>query len=136
MTKTRWSSRHPVILESPMSAVTRLAGLPAVRRAAEAVLTRWYAGKRVGDLDRSDPAAVQRRTLLKLVRYAAGTRFGRDHDFGRVRSVADYQARVPLRHYEEFWRDYWEHDYPRLRGVTWPDFIPYYALSSGTTSGN
>src|SRR5207302_5320170 len=44
-------------------------------------------------------------------------------------------ARVPLRTYEEIWRDYWQADYPRLRGVTWPDFIPYWALSSGTTSG-
>ena len=39
------------------------------------------------------------------------------HDFARVRSVADYQRRVPLREYEAFWADYWRGPYPALRGV-------------------
>ena len=36
---------------------------------------------------------------------AASTRFGRDHRFDEVRSVADFQARVPLRTYEDLWND-------------------------------
>ncbi|WP_200305704.1 GH3 family domain-containing protein [Paracraurococcus ruber] len=82
-----------------------------------------------------DPAAEQRRLLLRLVQHAAGTRFGQAHGFAAVRDVADYQARVPLRRYEDFWRDCWQPAYPRLRGVTWPGAVPYLALSSGTTSG-
>ena len=49
--------------------------------------------------------------------------------------VEQYQATVPVRTYEDFWRDYWQANFPRLEGTTWPDFIPYYALSSGTTTG-
>jgi hypothetical protein len=105
-----------------------------VRRAADAALVR-YAHHRTLSLDRMDAGKVQHATLLKLVRKARNTRFGRDHDFSRISSVADYQARVPVRDYEFFWNTYWKEPYPRLDDVTWPGKIPYYALSSGTTSG-
>jgi hypothetical protein len=90
---------------------------------------------RVRQLDAMDAGAVQARTLMKLVRTAVNTKFGRDHGFDRIESVADFQARVPLRDYEQFWTQYWMDAYPRLDDFTWPGKIPYYALSSGTTSG-
>lgn len=111
-----------------------LASSRLVRRAADAVLLR-YAHHRTRALDRLDVGAVQHKTLMKLVRTARNTRFGRDHDFSRITSVADYQARVPVREYEWFWNTYWKESYPRIDNVTWPGKIPYYALSSGTTSG-
>jgi hypothetical protein len=80
-------------------------------------------------------ASVQEQTLLRLVRTARKTRFGRDHDFSVIRGVADFQARVPLRTYEQFWADYWRAAYPRLTDLTWPGTIPFIAVSSGTTSG-
>jgi hypothetical protein len=111
-----------------------LANTRLVRRAADAVLLR-YAHNRTVALDQMDAAAVQHRTLLKLVRKARNTRFGRDHDFSRITSVADYQARVRIHDYEWFWNTYWKDAYPRIDNITWPGRIPYYALSSGTTSG-
>src|SRR5439155_24465635 len=62
--------------------------------------------------------------------------FGRGDGFAGVRSVAGFQGRVPLRTYEDFWRDYWQPTFPQLAGTTWPDFVPYFALSSGTTTGH
>lgn len=111
-----------------------IAGNKWVRRAADAVLTR-YAHNRTVALDHMDVGKVQQNTLLRLIRYARNTKFGRDHDFARIYSVADYQARVPVREYEFFWNTYWKDQYPRLDDITWPGKIPYYALSSGTTSG-
>lgn len=112
----------------------RLAGGRWLRRAADAGLAR-YARRRLARLDHRSAARQQREWLLHLVRKAQRTRFGRDHDFASIRSVADYQRRVPLRAYEVFWRDYWQPAFPRLVDVTWPGLIPYFALSSGTTSG-
>jgi len=112
----------------------RLVGTRAGRVMADAAFAR-YARRRVRFLDRVNAAELQRRTLLRLVRTARDTRFGRDHDFRGVRSIADYQQRVPLREYEAFWRGYWEPAFPDLAGVTWPGRVPYFALSSGTTSG-
>jgi hypothetical protein len=111
-----------------------LAPARPARQLADAVMGR-YAARRIAQLDAMKIGPVQERTLLRLVRRARNTRFGRDHDFARIRSVADYQRRVPLREYEAFWADYWCGPYPSLRGVTWPGPVPYFALSSGTTSG-
>src|SRR5262245_56009093 len=109
-------------------------GNPLARRLADVGLVR-YAHRRTVALDRIDVPAVQRQTLLSLIHTARGTRFGRDHGFDRITSVEEYQAAVPVRTYEDFWRDYWQATFPSLEGTPWTDFIPYYALSSGTTTG-
>jgi hypothetical protein len=95
----------------------------------------WYARRRVRSLDRGSADGAQQETLLRLIRFAQETQFGRQHDFARIRSVADYQRRVPLCDYESFWSRYWRPAYPDLHDITWPGSIPYSALSSGTTSG-
>ena len=98
-------------------------------------ILRAYANRRLGQLKRMNPAAVQQRVLLSLVQRARGTRFGRDHDFGAIRSLTDYRQRVPIRTYEAFWDTYWNDSFPRLADCTWSGTIPYFALSSGTTRG-
>lgn len=98
-------------------------------------LMRLHARWRAATLARQDAVAAQQTQLMKLVRRAAATPFGRAHDFGGIAGVADFQARVPLRRYDEFWRDWWQPRFPRLHGVTWPGAIPFFALSSGTTTG-
>ena len=80
-------------------------------------------------------ARVQEAQLLSLISKAARTKFGIDHSFTSIRSVSDFQKSVPLRSYEDFWTQYWKDSYPRLNNVTWPGAIPFFALSSGTTSG-
>lgn len=94
-----------------------------------------FAKRRMDSLGRKDPVRTQRRTLRRLLRRAERTRFGRDHGFRRIRSVAEYQRAVPLRDYEALWRDYLGSRYPVLRNATWPGRIPYFALTSGTTLG-
>jgi hypothetical protein len=88
----------------------------------------------VSRLDHLDPVAAQRATLLRLVKQAQDTRFGCEHGFAWIHSIADYQHRVPIRDYEAFWHQYWQPAFPYLDSVTWPGRIPYFALSSGTTS--
>src|SRR5690349_2532950 len=118
----------------PLSVLQRIVSRPLVRRLTDVAMGR-YAVRRVARLDQRSAAATQRQTLLRLVRHARHTRFGHDHDFGRIRTIADYQRCVPLRNYEAFWSQYWQASFPLLNNVTWPGQIPYFALSSGTTSG-
>ncbi len=94
-----------------------------------------YARRRMGQINRLDTADVQRTTLARLVRKAAATRFGRDHGFDTIRTVEDFQARVPLRTYEQLWDDYLKASYPRFENLTWPGTMPFLALTSGTTTG-
>ncbi len=70
-----------------------------------------------------------------LVRKAAGTRFGQDHQFRSIRKVDDFQSAVPVRTYEQFWNEYLRDSYPRAENLTWPGLVPFYALTSGTTQG-
>ncbi|ORE91924.1 auxin-responsive GH3-like protein [Stappia sp. 22II-S9-Z10] len=98
-------------------------------------LLRGYAKLRDKRLARRSSVATQEAELLALVRRAAKTTFGRDHDFHSIRTVKDFQDRVPLRTFEDFRRDYFEAAFPVLDDVTWPGRIPYFAVSSGTSSG-
>jgi hypothetical protein len=117
-----------------ISILQHLVGQPMARRIADSVVGR-YAQRRVTRLNHDSVIDVQERTLAQLLRQGRHTRFGVEHDFARIRTVADYQARVPLREYEAMWRDYWQPAFPYIDNITWPGPIPYFALSSGTTTG-
>ena len=97
-------------------------------------LARGYARYRAWRLRHQDAQRTQEQQLLQLVRQAAETRFGRDHGFDAVRTVAQYQAQVPLRDYEELRRGYWQQGFPHIAGATWPGPIRQFAISGGTAS--
>lgn len=97
---------------------------------------KLYAKRRRAALARLDNAVAQRRQLSALVAKAAQTNFGRDHAFARIKTVEDFQAAVPLRRYDDFWRNYWKPAFPIIDNVTWPGRVPYFAVTSGTTSGS
>ena len=98
-------------------------------------LLRLYARQRLRRLARMDPRQAQRRTLSSLIRRARGTQFGRDHEFSEAWSLHDFRSRVPLRDYDAFWESYWRAPFPRLTDCTWPGPVPWFAVSSGTTTG-
>jgi hypothetical protein len=101
---------------------------------ATPLLSRYAAWRR-DRLSTQDPCATQERELLTLVRRAAGTRFGRDHGFDRIDSVAAYQRRVALQSYQSLYEAYWQATSPVLVDCTWPGRVPYFATTSGTSSG-
>lgn len=96
---------------------------------------RLYARRRLAKLAAMDAAQVQQRQLLGLVGRAARTRFGQAHRFSDIRSVTDYQKQVPLRRFEDFQEEFWGKPFPDLRGASWPGKVPFFAVTSGTTSG-
>lgn len=98
-------------------------------------LLRLRASRRLAALARQDHAKVQAETLLGLIRTARTTAFGRAHGFGSIGSVAEYQARVPLRRYEDFWDRFWRPNFPYCQNSTWPGLVPYLAESSGISTG-
>ena len=106
-------------------------------RAMAGPVIDWYADHRRRQLERlwRDPTAVQERALRHLVATASGTEFGLAHGFEGIRSIADYQERVPVR------------DYPQMQpwlaraaageeGTTWPGRCRDWVKTSGTTSGD
>jgi hypothetical protein len=103
-----WNAVHGWITESSLG-----------RRTAEALL-RAAARRHLARLDRLAPARCQQRILLGLLHEAQTTRFGREHDFRRIRTTADFRRLVPLNTRAELWREYWQPVYPNLGGATWP----------------
>jgi hypothetical protein len=98
-------------------------------------LLRLYAEIRLARLAQQDAVAEQERVLDRLLACAKNTRFGLAHRFHQLKGVDDYQRAVRLRSYDDFWNEYWHDDFPVLAGSTWPERIPYFAITSGTASG-
>jgi hypothetical protein len=96
---------------------------------------KWFARRRRKALAAQDPVVAQEQVWRDLTAKGANTRFGRDHGFASLRSISDFQRAVPLRRYDDFWKTYWKPAFPRIDNVAWPGMVPYFAVSSGTTSG-
>lgn len=83
------------------------------------------------------PAAAQRKELLKLLRKAEETTFGRAYDFAGLRGaddpVAAFQNRVPTVDYDALFSPWWERVYEGKKDMTWPGKPHYFAMSSGTS---
>ncbi|MBT8328657.1 MAG: GH3 auxin-responsive promoter family protein, partial [Desulfofustis sp.] len=96
---------------------------------------RLYASRRVNKLNKLDPVAAQEKLLLAMVRKCGATKFGRAHNFSSIKTVRDFQRAVGLRTYEDFWLEFWKDSFPLLEHCSWPGTIPFFALTSGTTTG-
>src|SRR5262249_18740895 len=70
----------------PSTSPLALAAGSRPARAAVNAGFHLYARRRARELAALDPVEEQRRTLLGLVRRAAGTAFGKDHGFSTIRS--------------------------------------------------
>jgi hypothetical protein len=99
-------------------------------------LLEWYRRRRRKELEGvwRDPAAVQERTLLGLVDAARDTEFGLAHGFDSIRSVEDYQARVPVREYREL-TPLLERALQGEQSILWPGRTRDWIRTAGTTSG-
>jgi hypothetical protein len=82
----------------------------------------------------SKPGETQASVFEKIVHQAQQTRFGADHDFKSIRSVRDFQERVPIRDYEAL-SPYIKMILNGDSNVLWPGKPVYFAKTSGTTSG-
>ncbi len=114
--------------------LARVAGSGAVRAVVNHAF-KLDARIRVANLAAADPVAAQHRQLTNLITRARATQFGRDHHFDQIHTPRDFQARVPLRTYEQIWDEYIRDRFPVLDNLLWPGRIPYFALTSGTTRG-
>jgi len=107
-----------------------------IARAAGAALD-LYAGQRRRAWERIARRAplLQARTFLGLVARARQTEFGRARGFDAIRSVADYQAWVPLGDYLAF-QPLWRRAAEGEENVAWSGRPRDWVKTSGTTAGD
>ncbi|MEY4330599.1 MAG: hypothetical protein RL609_1347, partial [Bacteroidota bacterium] len=97
----------------------------------------WFITKRVHQIElfMKHPIEVQEELFQYLIEEAGATRFGFDHNFQQIKSIADFRKNVPIRTYEEF-RLYIDKIKDGEEQVTWPTKVKWFAKSSGTTDNN
>jgi len=100
-------------------------------------IVRAYAAFRELQLARihRDPMSVQSQTLLRLVRRAADTAWGRQFDYASIHCVAEYQRRVPIQNYASM-KPWWQRNFDGEADITWPGLPRWFAATSGTTAGD
>ncbi len=76
---------------------------------------------------------VQTQQLLRNVRAAEKTEYGRKHGFGRIHGHADFKRQVPLGVYGDF-EPLLERMRQGERDILWPGLIEYYGQSSGSSN--
>ena len=76
----------------------------------------------------------QQAIFQQLIKAASQTEFGKEHEFGTIKSHEDFVKKVPVRDYEQF-KTYIEKVKSGKHNVLWKGLPIYFAKTSGTTSG-
>lgn len=98
-------------------------------------LVRPYFNSQYKKLRRSELNAdvEQKEILMRMVRKAQQTEYGRGHGFAEIQSYEDFASRVPINTYEEL-KGYIDRMRHGEKDVLWPGRVKWYAKSSGTTN--
>ena len=76
--------------------------------------------------------AIQERFLLTLLRTHQDTEFGREHGLSEIKTIEQFQARLPVQSYS-YYAPYTQRMADGETNVLIPDPLIYFNLSSGST---
>lgn len=82
---------------------------------------------------RQKPALVQEEQLFYLLEEAADTEWGKKYDFGGIKTVEEFQKKVPVSTYNDL-KPYITRMVKGERDVLWKGSVKWFAKSSGTTN--
>lgn len=87
-------------------------------------------------IDKAANQALEHQEKIRrnLVKTAAQTVFGKDHQFEQIKDYLSFKQQIPIADYENL-RPYIEQINQGEKNVLWLDQPKYYAKTSGTTSG-
>lgn len=81
-----------------------------------------------------NPVVTQQKVFRKLLKQAANTAFGKDHNFKIIKNFQDFANDVPIRDYEAL-KPYVDKVVAGEKDILWRGKPLYFAKTSGTTSG-
>ncbi len=79
------------------------------------------------------PDIAQEKVFYYLINKGKHTHFGKEHDFYNIKTIEDFQKKVPIRRYEALY-PYIERVLLGEKDVLWPGKVEWFAKSSGTTN--
>ncbi len=80
-----------------------------------------------------DPVQAQKKVFIDLVNHGENTKWGIEHQYSNISSIADFKKNVPISSYEDLF-PYIERMLKGEINVLWPSQISWFAKSSGTTN--
>ena len=80
------------------------------------------------------PIETQNKVFNALIQKASKTEFGKDHNFGSIKTFEDFAKQVPIRDYEAL-KPYVDKVVRGEKNILWKGKPLYFAKTSGTTSG-
>ena len=98
-------------------------------------IVTWLNFKRLYQINlfKKFPFDAQREVLFSLIDRAKDTEFGKKYDFNSIKSIEEFQQRVPVHSYEKI-QPYVNRLMRGEQNILWPSEIKWFAKSSGTTS--
>jgi hypothetical protein len=81
-----------------------------------------------------NPIETQQKVFQDLIHQASNTKFGKDHNFSKIKTFEDFVKQVPIRDYEEL-KPYVDKVVNGEKDILWKGKPLYFAKTSGTTSG-
>ncbi len=96
---------------------------------------KWLLQRRLPRIEamKRQPGTVQQKVFEHLIRAGRNTEWGHKYDYKFIRTVADYQQRVPVSDYETLF-PYIERIMKGEQKVLWPSPVRWFSKSSGTTN--
>ena len=88
--------------------------------------------KKAAKIFKREPAEIQLRVLKYLIRKGTKTKWGRLYGYSNIKTLAQFQERVPIQSYEDL-QPYIERMQKKEKSILWPGKIIGFARSSGTT---
>ncbi len=98
-------------------------------------LMTWFMKKRIHEVElfMKYPIEVQKEVFAKLLHKAKNTEFGKKYHFHEIKTLEDFQSRVPISDYESLF-PYIDRVMQGEQNLLWPTEIKWFAKSSGTTN--
>ncbi|MEM7035419.1 MAG: GH3 auxin-responsive promoter family protein [Bacteroidota bacterium] len=98
-------------------------------------IASWYLKKRVMQIEMfvKHPVDTQLEVFHKLIRTAEKTAWGEEFGFKDMKTIQQFQERVPISNYEQLF-PYIERTLQGEKSVLWPGKIKWFSKSSGTTN--
>lgn len=85
------------------------------------------------ELYRKFPMDVQQEVFQNLIEEAKFTEWGKKFEYKSIRSIKDFQDRVPIQNYDTL-KPFINRIMEGEQNILWPSDIKWFAMSSGTTS--
>ncbi|MGB0885451.1 MAG: GH3 auxin-responsive promoter family protein [Chitinophagales bacterium] len=86
------------------------------------------------DFFKKYPLEVQKDLFHELIYKAKNTVWGKEHQYAKIKSIADFKNQVPIQNYDSL-KPYIEKVRAGEQNILWHSEVKWFAQSSGTTAG-